>query len=191
VKGSRDVAAAKVAARALSLDLEVVEIDPRKIPEEVRQLMGLIRDSNPINISVALPIWHAARRAAELGFEVGIAGQGADELFGGYHRYLSDLDPEGSMLGDLHGLHARGLDAFTVACRANGLDLFLPYLDPRVVYLALSLPVTMKISEGERKVVLREAGRTIGLKEDLVSTRKLAIQYGSGVNKHVLRALGR
>ncbi len=191
LKGCKDLARAQRASSNLSSPLETVEIAPGRIPKEVAFISEVMRAENALNVSIALPLLHASTKAHELGIHTAICGQGADELFGGYKRYLSDPAPEQSMLRDLLQLHARGLETCTLAVRSAGVELFLPYLDEDVVRLALSLPLEMKIRNGQRKVLLRDAGLELGLAEGDVFAEKCAIQYGSGVSRHVLGLLRR
>jgi asparagine synthase (glutamine-hydrolysing) len=144
-----------------------------------------------MQVAIALPILHAARAAAEMGLGTAIAGHGADELFGGYHRYISEPDPRESMLGDLFDLHFRGMDLCDLASRGAGVEIFSPFLDQSVIELALSLDTKHLIGPSGRKILLRKAGKKLGLSELSIKSPKCAIQYGSGVNKHVLRVVRR
>ncbi len=189
LEGCKDIERAKEAASSLSTPLEIVIISVEGMTEDIDLLSRMLANTDPMNLAVALPILHAAKRARELGFKIAVAGQGADELFGGYHRYLSDPYPSASMLKDLTDLHSRGMDSFHLATRSQGLDLHLPYLDETFLQSAISMPQDQKIGGGIRKLVLREIGLELGLNEQDVATRKRAIQYGSGVNKHVIKAL--
>jgi len=189
LSGCRDLARAESAASNLSSPLETVLIAPEAIRKDVEFLSEADFAETPMNLAIALPLLHAATKARELGIDTAICGQGADELFGGYRRYLSDPRPQASMLGDLLHLHSRGMDSCTLAVRSRGVEIFLPYLDEDVVGIGLSLPLDMKIRNGRRKVLLRDAGLELGLAERDVSAEKCAIQYGSGVNRHVARVL--
>jgi len=189
MEGCKDLARAESAADNLSSPLETVRIAPETIRHDVRFLSELTWGETPMNLAIALPLLHAATRARELGIDTAICGHGADELFGGYKRYLSDPDPQGSMFRDLLRLHSRGLDSSTLTVRSRGVDVFLPYLDEDVVGIGFSLPLDRKVCNGQRKVLLREAGLELGLAERDVSIEKCAIQYGSGVSKHVGRVL--
>jgi asparagine synthase (glutamine-hydrolysing) len=185
MRESKDLKRAQSAAIALDSVLETVEIGVSDIQSALEILPSVTRERNLINLSVSLPILLAARRCRQMGIEYGISGQGADELFGGYHRYLSDDAPEESMRRDLLGLHARGMTAFDLAARSQGVETILPYLDQRFLRHALGVPIRSKISGRRRKVILRQLGLELGIPGRLVRAKKTAIQYGSGVNKYV------
>jgi asparagine synthase (glutamine-hydrolysing) len=49
--------------------------------------------------------------------------------------------------------------------------------------LGLSIPVSFKIRDGERKAVLRRAAGLLGVPEELSNAPKKAAQYSSGIQK--------
>jgi asparagine synthase (glutamine-hydrolysing) len=65
----------------------------------------------------------------------------------------------------------------------SGLELRTPYLDIDVIRIAMQLPESMKISEAQNKIVLREIAGELGVPEDVCGSRKRAAQYGSGAMK--------
>ena len=190
IEGSKDLLRSQSAAKELSCPLVTVQIPRDAIPADVEFLRDISGTESPMPIAIALPILHAAREAKKRGISTAVAGQGADELFGGYYRYISDPDPRRTMRADLFSLHSRGMDLCDLASRASGVDIFLPYMDRAIVNLALSTPTRHLVSNGRRKILLREAGLKLGLSREAVMAKKSAIQYGSGVNKYVLRAIG-
>ena len=60
------------------------------------KVVALIEEADPIKASVGLPFYWVAEKASEEKFHVMLAGQGADELFGGYQRYVNEYCKDGS-----------------------------------------------------------------------------------------------
>ncbi len=92
-----------------------------------------------------------------------MAGQGADEIFGGYNRHLemakADINSlKSRLLEELPRLEA-GLRRDELAISRGGCEPFFPYADFSLARFAFSLPPSFLISHGERKVVLRELAR--------------------------------
>jgi asparagine synthase (glutamine-hydrolysing) len=190
VEGCKDLAQAKAAAEHLGSPLEMVLLPPGDLARGIDSLRKLTLGESAMNLEIALPLLHAAARANEIGIKTAICGQGADELFGGYHRYLSDPDPGSSMKRDIAQLHSRGLVACDLASRSMGVEVFFPYVDQPLLEYGLSLALQFKIHGGVRKIALREVGIELGLPKESVAAKKSAIQYGSGVHKHLARISG-
>jgi asparagine synthase (glutamine-hydrolysing) len=126
------------------------------------------------------------------GLKVVIAGQGADELFAGYRRYLrvSGAGLEEELLMDIERIAEVKLQRDDAIAMANSLELRVPYLDREVVGIALGLSADYKIKEGRRKHILRLVARKKGLPEFIVERGKKAVQYSTGVEK-ALRMLAK
>jgi len=80
---------AEKAAEALGLPLETSIHGEEDVEIILPKVLWLIEDPNPVNASIAIPVYWTAEKASVLGFKVLMAGQGSDELFGGYQRYLN------------------------------------------------------------------------------------------------------
>ncbi len=191
VKGCKDFERAEAAARHLGSPLEKVEIDPAGLEAEVERLISDTGATDPLRLSISLPLLYAARRASDEGVRFALCGQGADELFGGYMKYLRSPRPAEHMYRDLLQIGDAGLVHCDLAARSQGIQMYFPFLEERVVTLALGTPLEQKISNTSRKVILRRLATSLGINKGLAETRKCAMQYGSGVSKHVLRIVRR
>jgi len=190
---SHDVRAARDAADAMGLDLRVVEVDHRDVERAVPEVAGATGRTNAMDVSIALPLYLVAERAAADGFDRLAVGQGADELFGGYQKVANapgDDRVEADTVRDARretvASLPEGLERDVLALRAAGVEPVAPLLDDRVVDAALSLPGELLVDGDERKVALRRvAGAWV---PDSVATRdKKAVQYGSLVSRELDR----
>ena len=73
----------------LNLPLQVHLFKDSDVEKTLPKAVALIEEADPIKASVGLPFYWVAEKASEAGFKVMLAGQGADELFGGYQRYVT------------------------------------------------------------------------------------------------------
>jgi asparagine synthase (glutamine-hydrolysing) len=176
---------------------EEFEVRTRIIGEEelmnyVRKVIYAIEDWNPMKVSVGLPLYAACEAAGDAGLKVVLSGQGADELFAGYHRYLnmSVDDVEKALITDIQRIAEVNLERDDAVAMASALELRVPYLDKEVVEIALGIPMDYKIKDGRRKHILRLIARRKGVPDFIVKRHKKAIQYATGVEK-ALRKLAR
>ncbi|MCX8177900.1 MAG: asparagine synthetase B [Candidatus Bathyarchaeota archaeon] len=156
------------------------------------KVLWSVEEPDPIKVAIGIPIFWAAEEAARLGFRVMMAGQGADELFGGYMRYLSTYISYGkekaqrSMAADIMNMHRDNFERDVKVCLLHNVELRLPYAARNIVDFAMELPIEMKIDpagNGLRKIILRRAAEKAGLSVQIVNRPKRAIQYSTGVDK--------
>lgn len=180
---ARDIEASRKAAEALGLGSRHVTIglDGEEVLEAAGRIRSLVPGITLVEVSFLAPAFLVFGRAGE---HTVLTGDGADELFGGYHRYLS-MDPASlaaSLDKDAEELVSRGFARNRALAGAAGKELVAPYLDPRVVGLARTIPARMKVRDGERKAVLRRSAAMLGLPPELCDVPKRAAQYGSGIH---------
>jgi len=95
--GSNDVKWAPDAAQLLgvenSLILKIIDLDD--VESTIPCVIEALETADPMAISLAVPLYIACIEAKNRNTDLLLAGQGADELFGGYHRY-KEIAKEGA-----------------------------------------------------------------------------------------------
>jgi len=185
LSGSHDLGRAAEVAELLGLALERVEIDPLEIEGALRSVLEVIPEVNPVDASIATTLYFVARWAGENGHQRVLAGQGADELFGGYARYLESANLEQDLERDFQRLAVQ-LERDQSVASIHGTCFSLPYMDLRVVRAARSIPARDKVKGGVRKAVLREVAEQF-MPLEVAGYQKKAMQYGSGVWREIQR----
>ncbi|UCG35993.1 MAG: hypothetical protein JSV64_05010 [Candidatus Bathyarchaeota archaeon] len=192
MENQEETAFVKRAANALRLPLSFAEYSIEDLEIDLPKVLWLIEDSSPLQASIAAPLFWAAEQTAKLGFHVLMTGQGADELFGGYHIYLKEYAKHGhdglqkKIFTDLISSHERNMQRDNKVCAFNKIELRMPFVDWETIHLALSLPTKLKIRstvDPLRKRILRRLAREIGVPRFIAEKKKRAIQYTTGVNK--------
>jgi asparagine synthase (glutamine-hydrolysing) len=182
---------AKRAADALNLPLQVYLFREADVEKVLSKVVGIIEESDPVKASIGVPFYWTAEKTAEEGFKVLLAGQGADELFGGYQRYVDEYLLHGeekvrkTMFDDVVRLPESNLERDVKICSFHDVELRLPFGSYQIAEFALALPLELKIERREdtlRKLVLRKVADNMGLPASITEKPKKAVQYSTGVN---------
>jgi len=179
IEGSHDLGRARIAADSTGLDCELVTITKEDVAEGISAVVPVIPSPDPVNTAIAVTMHCITKWAGENGYRRVIAGQGADELFGGYSRYLTSTDLETDLDADFRGL-ARQAERDQAVAALHGTYISMPYLDIRVVRAARSIPAHEKVVDGVRKRPLRLVAER-HIPPGIAWYDKKAMQYGSGV----------
>ncbi len=196
LKNQPEAKYAKEAAEALKLPLHIHFYSEKDAENVLPKVLWIIEDPNPIKTSIGIPFFWTAEKVSEMGFRVMLAGQGADELFGGYKRYLNDYSRYGeefaqkTIFNDIARMHETNFERDSKICSFHNVELRLPFATCQLAKFAASLPLQLKIGSPDdmlRKIVLRKVGENVGLPYFIVNKPKRAIQYTTGVNKVIKR----
>ena len=191
VEGCIDFEQALEAADILGTNLKKIPVHKDNILETVQSLIEILPQRSLMDLSLASIFHIVSRNSATKNI---VAGQGADELFGGYWKYVEMFRRIGEkvnehILRDLENLYITNLERDELAVASAKSTLTTPYLTRRIYELSKSIELKMKLREvdGEivRKWILRKAAEALGVPERLRLRPKKAAQYGSGVFKIV------
>ena len=193
-ENSADLKFARETAETMDLPLKIRKVDVEDVRKYLPVVLDAIEEFNIMKIGVGMPAYIASEMAHEDKLRVMLSGQGADELFGGYNRYLKFYEEKGEMAQedlrkDILNLYHVNLQRDDAVTMANSIELRVPYLDHDIINIAMNIPMKYKINKGDtlRKCILREVGAELGVPEEIVKRPKKAAQYGSGIHKMLVK----
>lgn len=170
-------------AAACGIECEAVTVTMPEVEEALREVAGLLGAPNPVDASIAATEVFVARWAEDQGYPRVLTGQGADELFGGYARYLETPNLAAALEHDRLDL-PRQVARDRAVASSYGTAFSPPYLDLRVVAAARALPVPSLIKGKVRKLPLRTVAER-HIPYEFAMAEKKAMQYGSGIWKTI------
>lgn len=184
---SSDIKWVRQATKLLKLNLNVRVIQPNDLDEYLKKTIYAIEENDTLKAIIGVPIYVTCEFIKDSGMQVAFAGQGADELFGGYAKYLNlkQNNINDVLRHDVQNLYHTNLERDNMIAMANSIDLRLPYLYPNLIKFVFSIPASLKVFKGERKFILRKLALRLGLPKEIALRPKKAIQYSSGVKKHL------
>lgn len=177
---SHDVLAAESAAELIGADLKVIEVRPEDAACVIRRQMEITGTVNPLILAFTSPIACVLENCRE---KTVLAGQGADEIFGGYNKYGSVPNGElkAAMKSDSDRFYRETFPHEEKLAFHWGKEIIRPYLRETVVSAVESLPPEIiRPSPEDRKKILCDAARSLGF-GFLADRPKKAAQYGSGI----------
>ena len=174
-----DLAYARLAARALRMDLTHVIVSREQALDALPEVISVLKSFDPA-IPNDLPVYFGLKQAKAMGFGSILTGDGSDEIFGGYSymRYIDGLDAYIRYLSGVMSFNANLLGEHF------GIGIMQPFLHRDIVNCALSIGREWKVREMggtvHGKWVLREALKAV-LPDEILWQDKRPLETGSGM----------
>ena len=159
---------------------------PEEVERALPEIIYHLESYDSALVRSAAPNYFLAELASEW-VKVVLSGEGADELFAGYHYLKAISDPAAlarelwRITDGLHNVNLQRLDRMTMA---HGLEGRVPFLDTAMIALAAEMPTELKITPDERveKWILRVAFEDL-LPQEIIWRRKEEFGDGSGASE--------
>jgi len=178
---SYDVREARSSAGELGMKWVHIPITEDDVLKGLKEMIRITGTRDPVTLSFEIPLFFVLKDCTE---EEVISGQGADELFAGYSKYigLNEEDLKERMAEDMRKLSGVTLLHEKKIAEHFGKRIHYPFLDGKVIEAAGCLELdAVAPSDGPltRKKPLREVSDLIGY-PNISAKEKKAAQYGSG-----------
>jgi len=188
---SGDIVAARSVADDLGLELKTTIIAEDMVEEMLPEIIQSVEESGLLQVEVAIPMYLAAKLAAEDNIRVMFTGQAADELFAGYPWYNDVLSDFGylrlheKLWEDLILAYTDTLEREDKLTMAHSIELRAPYLDKDLIQTVMRMSPRLKIQDKNdnlRKTVHRQAAVELGIPPYISFRAKNPAQSGSGIH---------
>lgn len=172
------------------LGIKLIHVKPYTNEETVDKIQDVVYnvESNYGRvIKLALLQDALAQKVHEEGIEVVLGGEGADELFYGYNKFITDLKDQ--EIDEMFTYFFKNIFYFYILQRFERLfakrqiEGRVPLLDQELVELSKKFSVDEKITRSSDgvyvKVPLREVAKEIGLPEYIYARKKMQMTIGA------------
>ena len=180
-ENSHDILGAGAAAADLGMRWVSLLITENDVLECLKEMISVTGTTDPVTLSFEIPLFFVCKNCEEKDI---ITGQGADELFAGYSKYVG-LDAnalEIMIADDMKKLSGETLPHEKMVAEHFGKRIHYPYLDNEVIKAAGSLASGTIAPDSDplsRKKALRTVSDLIGY-PNISKKEKKAAQYSSG-----------
>ncbi len=183
---SDDLKASRIAAEHIGSTHHELIFTEEEYYEALPTVIRKLESYDPSLVRCAVPCYFTCKLAADY-VTVVLTGEGADEVFTGYH-YMKHFPMEGlnkearRCIGNLHNINLQRADRMGMLF---GLELRVPFLDVAMIDLAMKIPPELNIRESEKvgakieKWILRKAFEDEGILPDEILWR-YKVQYTQG-----------
>ena len=181
---SDDVKAARIAAKHIGSTHHELLFTEEEYYEALPIVIKELESYDPSLVRCAIPCYFTCKLAADY-VTVVLTGEGADELFTGYHYMkhfpFDKLNLEARRcIGNLHNINLQRADRIGMYF---SLELRVPFLDVAMIDLAMKIDPTLKIRKFQEKRIekwiLRKAFEGTGYLPDEILWRS-KVQYTQG-----------
>ncbi|MCF3960280.1 asparagine synthetase B family protein [Streptomyces fuscigenes] len=190
---SRDLRCAREAAETLGVTLVEVDVAP-PTADDLTHALAVIEQPRKAQVEITWPCLALAARMHADGFKVTYSGEGSDELWASYgyaYRGLAEAGWYGYRRHLVAAQAVRNFPRVNKAFMAHSVEARLPFLDPELVTLALSMPrhvVRDADTPAGRKAVL-SAAYADRLPASITRRPKVGFQDGLGLKPLISRTL--
>lgn len=180
---SKDFIEAKKSAILIGVELKSLELDEKDIEVLLKKTISIIKEPNVVNAGVGATALAAIELAKKDNIHILFSGLGSEEIFAGYERHSLAKDVNEECWNGLKGMWKKDLLRDFAIGTHEKVTLLTPFLDEDLIKTAMQVPGEWKITAEQKKLILRETAESMGLHKEVAFRKKVAAQYGSGIDK--------
>ena len=187
---SSDLDFSRKIAQEIKLQLNEIVVDEKELVEAYLACYKIV-PLDFLKLEILVPVYLVAKAASKK-HSVLLFGSGAEELFVGYKKYFDYLkegkDVETILKEEFKTLVDRDINYVKKICRKFSIEARFPFYNKKLADFVFTIPLEDKMADPDlKKCILREAAKMLGVSELAIKRKKLAMQYGSGIHKLLLK----
>jgi len=178
-----DIKYANLMAKQLNIEHYLNPFGEKEVLEVLPEVVKVLKSFDPMEVRNSITITVGLKFAKSYGATKLITGDGADELFAGYHmfyRHVGNKEKLTAMLQKMWGIMSF---SSVPLGKSLGIDVRAPFLDPEVKEFAMNLDPRYNVQEERDEVwgkwILRKAYEDV-LPPEVRWRDKNPIEVGSG-----------
>jgi asparagine synthetase B (glutamine-hydrolysing) len=186
-KEPEDLDFAQRTAGELGLRIRTRTLDVKEAEELIKKTVKILGKelNNVVNVGVGGVVLGCIEMAKQDGVKYLFSGLGSEEIFAGYHRHRLSDDRQAECWQGLINMYERDLLRDAAVASGTGVQLLTPFLDEKLIAIAMRVPAKHKMNDDGSKLILREAAEELGLPKSIAWRAKRAAQYGSRLDKAI------
>jgi len=184
-KDSEDIKYAREFSEEYSFNLKEIEFTKEMLENDIKKIMDRISSCDSVKVGVAIPIHYACSITKKFKSKVIFSGSGADEIFGGYHRFKAENEIKNELISSLRDIYERDLYRNNTLSMTFSKEMRVPYLDKSLILSSLALP---REELYEKKILRDILKNEFKIDEKYYTRPKKAAQYGTK-SMNLLRSL--
>ena len=185
LQDSTDYKWSKKVAKLLNLKHKIIIIDN---PEEYfKKSIKLLNSTNVVNIGIASTLLPALEQAKKDNINIMFLGSGSEDVFGGYARHVTSKNINEDCLNSLNSMKDRDFEREKILSETFNIKFLEPFLSEEIIKYGLRIPGKYKVQNNLGKYIIRELALYLGLPEEIAFRKRLAAQYGSSMDKQMLK----
>jgi asparagine synthase (glutamine-hydrolysing) len=178
-----DTEYSKLMAKRLNIEHYMHPFGDEEMHEVIPQIVKILKTFDPMEIRNSITIMIGLNFAKSYGATSLMTGDGADELFAGYHMYYNYVGQKEKLTSMLKKMWKIMSFSSVPLGKSVGIEVRAPYLDPEVKEFAMNMDPRYKVQKERGEVwgkwILRKAYED-ELPEDVRWRDKNPIEVGSG-----------
>lgn len=178
-----DVKYAKLMAKRLNIEHYMNPFDEDQVFEVIPDVVKVLESFDPMEVRNSITITIGLKFAKSYGVTKLITGDGADELFAGYHMYYRHVGNKEKLSAMLTKMWEIMAFSSVPLGKSLGIEVRAPFLDPEVQKFAMNMDPRYNVQEERGEVwgkwILRKAYEDV-LPPEVRWRDKNPIEVGSG-----------